>query len=254
MKIKILTVSVLLSITNAMTLVPSYQSSTTKATGQVSGTVVDMNEGRVSSATVTIEGEGLTRSIITAADGTYKIELPVGTYRIKAARTGFCPSRRAAFRALSSSVILNFTLIPCSIVNEITIKNDQYIGEADSYRDPFKEEVFPLVPPKGPSLELLVRYSLRHADQNIVEYRGTLVPYEEHADTPTGSVHREKYLGVTVSYDFLMIHADRVRLDTSTFHLEAEGNVVVENGKQRIYAKRTEVDFKSGEPLIKTMP
>ncbi|MGH9928100.1 MAG: carboxypeptidase regulatory-like domain-containing protein [Pyrinomonadaceae bacterium] len=249
MKIKILTISVLLSMTNAMAFVASHQSSTTKVTGELSGTVVDMNEARVSGATVTIEGEALTRAIATAEDGTYKIELPVGTYRIKAARTGFCPARRAPFRALSStSIILNFTLIPCSIVNDITIKNGQYVGETDRYKDPFKEEVFPLVHPSGASLELLVRYGARQENPEIIEYRGTVVSYDEHADTPTGSIRREKYLGVTFSYDSLMIRADKVQLDPKTFRLEAEGNVVIEDGKRCVTARRALVDLRTDEP------
>jgi len=255
MKIKIRTISVLLSAISAMTFAASHdQSSTSKQTAQLSGTVVDMNKSRVSGATVTVDGEGLTRAVATSEDGTYKIELPAGTYRIKVTRPGFCPARRASLRALSSArVIVNFILIPCPIVNEITIKNDQYVGEKDRYKDPFKEEVFPLVHPSGAPLELLVRYGSRQGNQNLVEYGGTVVPYEEHADTQTGSVRREKYLGVTISYDSLTILADKVRLDPKAFRLEAEGNVVVEDGKRCVQARRAVADLKRDEPLVELL-
>jgi hypothetical protein len=224
---------------------------TARATGEVRGTVIDMNDARVSRATITVEGDGLSRTVATSDDGTYKIELPLGTYRIKATRIGFFPGRRAPFRAVSSaSIILNFTLIPCSIVNEITIKSGQYVGEKDRYEDPFKEEVFPLVHPTGTQLELSVRYGSRQEDQNIVEYRGTVIPYEAHADTPTGSVRRDKYLGVTISYNLLTIRADQVRLDPTTFRLEAEGNVVVEDGKRCDKGRRVVADLKTDEPRV----
>ena len=252
MKIKILTISVLRSMISIIAFTTSYgQSFTPKQTSQLSGTVVDMNESRVSDAAVTVEGEGLTRTVATSEDGTYKINLPVGTYRIKVARTGFCPAHRAPFGALPlSSIILNFTLIPCPIVNEITIKNDQYVGEKDRYKDPFKEEVFPLVHSTGRPLELLVRYGSRQEDQNMIEYRGTVVPYEAHVDTPRGSAHRDKYLGVTLSYNLLTIRADKVRLDSTTFRLEAEGNVVVEDGKRSDKGKRVFADLKTYEPRV----
>ena len=252
MKIKIVLITVLLFVANAMAFAALHrQSPTPKLTGQLSGTVADMNKSRVLGATVTVEGEGLKRAVATAEDGTYKIELLVGTYRIKATRAGFCPARHAPFRVRSStSIILNFTLIPCPIVNDITIKNGQYVGETDRYKDPFKEEVFPLVHPSGASLELLVRYGARQENPEIIEYRGTVVGYDEQADTLTGSIRREKYLGVIFSYDSLMIRADKVQLDPKTFRLQAEGNVVIEDGKRCVTARRALVDLRTDEPRL----
>jgi hypothetical protein len=248
----ILTITVLLSVTHLMAFAASHRlSPTPKQSAQLSGTVQDMNESRVSGATITVEGKGLTQTVATSEDGTYKIELPVGTYRIKANRPGFCPAHRAPFRVLSSdSIILNFTLIPCPIVNELMIKNDRYVGERDRYKDPFKEEVFTVANPTGAPLELLVRYGSRQEDRNILEYRGTAVPYEHQAESAAGSVHREKYLGVTISYNLLAIRADKVRLDPITFRLEAEGNVVIEDGKRCVEGKRVVVDLKRDEPRV----
>ena len=76
MKIKILTISVLRSMISIIAFTTSYgQSFTPKQTSQLSGTVVDMNESRVSDAAVTVEGEGLTRTVATSEDGTYKIKV-----------------------------------------------------------------------------------------------------------------------------------------------------------------------------------
>jgi hypothetical protein len=247
-----LAISLLLSANSAMAVVTSYrQSSITQKTSQLTGTIVDMNLSRVSGVIVTIEGEGMPRTVTTSEDGSYKIDLPIGIYRIKATRPGFCPAHRAPFRALiSAHMILNLTLIPCAIINEITIKNDQYVGEKDGYKDPFKEEVFPLAHPSGAPLELLVRYGSRQSVQSLVEYGGVAVPYEAYAETPTGSVRREKYQGVTATYDALTIRADRVRLDPKTFRLEAEGNVLIEDGKRCAQATRVVAYLKRDEPLV----
>jgi hypothetical protein len=106
-RINIAQITALLLAANAMALAaPHRRSFTGRPTGQVHGTVIDTNGGRVSGAAVTVEGEGLTRAVVTVEDGTYKIELPVGTYRIKAARTGFCLARRAPFQALSSTSMM----------------------------------------------------------------------------------------------------------------------------------------------------
>ena len=95
-----------------------------------------------------------------------------------------------------------------------------------------------------------MRYGSRQEDQNILEYRGTAVPYEAQAETPSGSVHRDKYLGVAISYNLLTIRADKVRLEPKTFQLEAEGNVVVEDGKRRVEGKHVFVDLKRDEPRV----
>lgn len=253
-RIKIAQIIALLFTVNVMTLAALHNRSFIEhARGHVSGTVIDLDEARVSAATITIEGEGLTQSVATADDGTFQFELPVGTYRIRAARTGFCPIRRAPFRTSeSSSIIINFTLIPCPIVNDLTIKNGKYVGETDRYKDPFKEEVFAIASPNA-LLELLVRYGSRQENQNTIEYRGAFVSYES-ASTPNRSARPGKYLGVSISYDSLMIRADKIQLDPKTVRLEAEGNVVVEDGRQRTYGQHTAIHFESGKPIIKTIP
>jgi hypothetical protein len=127
------------------------------------------------------------------------------------------------------------------------------VGETDRYKDQFKEEIFPLAHPMGAPLELLVRYGSRQEDQDIVEYRGAIMVYDQHADTAAGSVHRVKCLGVSISYDLLTIRADKVRLNRTTFRLEAEGNVLIEDGKQAFRTSRALVDLKADEPRVELM-
>lgn len=205
-----------------------HQSATAQTTGQVRGTVVDVNDARVAGATITVEGEGATRAVTTAEDGTYRIELPTGIYRIRVNSRGFCPARRAPFRVQpSTDVMLNFILTACPIVNNITVVNGQYAGETDRYQDPFREEVFRLAHPSGAPLELLLRYKERREDGSIIEYREA-----------------------ALSYDALMIRADKVRLDPRTFRVEAEGNVIVEDGKRCVRARRAVVNLQTGNPSL----
>lgn len=48
-----------------------------------------------------------------------------------------------------------------------------------------------------------------------------------------------------VSFDALTIYADRVRLDSRSSTLEAQGNVVVEDGKRRLKISNAEIDLKA---------
>jgi hypothetical protein len=227
-RINIAQITVLLFAANAMGLAALHHQATAKATGQLRGTVVDTNDARIAGATVTVEGEGVTLAVMTADDGTYKIELPSGIYRIRVNSTGFCPARRAPFRMQpSNTIMLNFNLKVCPIVNGITIVDGQYVGETDRYQDPLREEVIPLAHLSGAPLELLVRYGERREDGNFIDYRGA-----------------------TVSYDALTIRADKVRLNPSTFRLEAESNVFVEDGKRCVRVKRAIVDLRTGEPKL----
>jgi hypothetical protein len=53
-----------------------------------------------------------------------------------------------------------------------------------------------------------------------------------------------------VSYDALAIYADKVRFNRNALELVAEGNVVIEDGVQRIHKQRVHVRFKKGAPEI----
>ncbi|MBC8166362.1 MAG: hypothetical protein H7Y20_10870 [Bryobacteraceae bacterium] len=53
-----------------------------------------------------------------------------------------------------------------------------------------------------------------------------------------------------VSYDALTVYAEKVRFDNSKFILEAQGNVVVEDGEQRIHSNNIMIKFKGGVPEI----
>ena len=208
------------------------------STGHVRGTVFDSNDAVVPNAKVIFEADGLKREVLTNEEGFYVIELPSGVYRVTTDSLGFCASQRAPFRVQpSSDTLINLTLVVCPLAN--ILKYDEagkYAGEECRYIDPFESESFPVTEIPGVLLNLLIRYGKRQEKESILEYQGVRVEN----GVPSG---------VTVSYDVLTLVADRVRFNKQTLILEAEGNVIVEDGKQRIRLASIEINFKVKNPL-----
>jgi hypothetical protein len=206
--------------------------------GRISGTVVDVNESRIAGATVIIERIGFSRAIHTDEDGAYDVGLPTGIYRMKVSSTGFCPIRRAAFKVMPSTVIkFDFTLIVCPIVNNISILDGQYKGETDDYTPPFAEDLLAIDTLALPQPSLLIQFGERALVGNIIQYRGFKSD--------------DKYIGVMASYNLMTLYADKLSFDKEVGLIKAEGNVILEDGKQQVRARRVEIVFKAGEPIIK---
>jgi lipopolysaccharide assembly outer membrane protein LptD (OstA) len=53
-----------------------------------------------------------------------------------------------------------------------------------------------------------------------------------------------------LSYNLMTLYADKVYFDTGNFNLKAEGNVILEDGKQQIRAESLEVRFENGESIL----
>lgn len=207
-------------------------------TSQLTGVVTDTNDARVANATVTITGDRMARTVTTSEDGTYRINLPFGIYRITVKSRGFCLARRAAFRIEALKAMrFDFTLVLCPIVNALKIENGRYKGETDEYQPPFNENEIKL-PSSTPALKLFVQYGRRIKVGSVLRYEGFMI---------VGG----KFLGVTASYNQLTVYADRLRFHKKTLRLEAEGNVLLDDGQQRVQGQRAEVMFKAGEPVVK---
>jgi hypothetical protein len=208
------------------------------SSGHVRGTIFDSNEAVVPNVKVVFEAAGMKREAVTNEEGFYEIELPVGVYRVTTNSMGFCASQRAPFRVRTSSdTLINLTLVVCPLAN--ILKYDEagkYVGEECRYIDPFESESFPVTKMSGIQLDLLIRYGKRQEKESILEYQGAKV---ENGVPP----------GVTVSYDVLTIVADKVRFNKQMLMLEAEGRVVVEDGKQHMKLGKIEIDFKAKQPL-----
>jgi hypothetical protein len=207
---------------------------------------MDIIGARVPNATVIVKGKETTYKVVTGEDGTYEIELPAGIYRISVNELrGFSSTRRAAFYLRpSTTTIFDFTLFsPESVsVNYTGAKYGEVLD--DGPRTGFKYEVFSLSRSAGVPLELMFQYGERKVEGSIIEYKANVISYGE-------SMYGEPYPGVVVSYNLMTIHANKVRFDRNLLNIEAEGNIFIEDGRQRIRAKRAEVQFKASEPIIK---
>ena len=96
----------------------------------ISGKIIDSNNAPVVGATLTatqIE-TGFERTIVANEDGRYKIiELPPGTYKVKASANGFGAKEKVNLITVSGqSVQLDFLLAPADVVAEqiVTIEED----------------------------------------------------------------------------------------------------------------------------------
>ncbi len=204
----------------------------------LTGMVTDVDTNRVAGVQISIEGRGTTRTVVTDKDGLYNIDVPEGVYEIRFKVLGYCPGRRARISAESgTSIVLNFTVIVCSLDDMLVVKNGQYQGEVERYRLPFKEESFFLGSSPSPPLNLLVQFGERQERNGIIEYKGFTI---------SGS----RALNTTVSYNLLTVHADTVCLRKRTLQLQAAGNVVIEDGHNTSRADLVTVEFKSGRPVV----
>lgn len=204
----------------------------------LSGVAVDINEARIAKAKLTIEGLNRTRTVITNDDGSYKVDLLPGLYQIKVSAQGFCPVGRAGFELRpSSNVTMNFVLADCALEYALTFENDKFKGDVDRYKLPFKEESFFLGSQSSPPLNLFVQFGERLESKDVISYKGF-------------KLSGDREVGATLTYNFLTLHADTICLDRSTFHIEAKGNVVVEDGNRTIHGNRVSVKFEDEQVSI----
>ncbi|HXG68751.1 MAG TPA: carboxypeptidase-like regulatory domain-containing protein [Blastocatellia bacterium] len=221
-----------------------------RPTGQVYGVVTDLAEARIPRAEIIVENDRVKYTALTADDGTYRLELPIGTYNISVkGERGFCPARRAPFRVEPESTTkFDFILSVCPIVNKIIVENGKYKGEYCYLRAPLEEEAFLISSSSGTPLSLLIQYGERQQDDLFILYKGfrDSITYSLDGTTQTS----ERWMGVIVSYNTLTVRADVIRFDKKNLHLKAEGNVFVDDGKQRVEAKMVELKFRAGVPQI----
>jgi hypothetical protein len=77
----------------------------------LSGLVLDVGKARIPGAQILVEGNGLRRTVTSADDGSYSIQLPDGKYRVIATKGGFYPSRKKTVRIRANAKLtLDVTL------------------------------------------------------------------------------------------------------------------------------------------------
>ena len=95
----------------APSVIPTETPVAPSATHRLAGAVIDINRDPLAGATVTVRrGEQVVETLKTAADGTYSVSLPAGTYEVTASHTGHTTRTRSA--KLEADLSLSFGPTP----------------------------------------------------------------------------------------------------------------------------------------------
>ena len=225
---------------------PPAPSSTTQQTALVRGVLTDFLTGAgVGGATVLFESAGKTQTVVTAKDGSYEAELPIDVYRITARRMTYCSARRAAVHIGSlSETKFNFTLVPCATQEVGILSNGRYAGEETREVNPFHYDSFKV------RSELLLRFGTKREDQRFIHYQGTKIKYLVWNRNSKESKDEYTYVGVMLSYDLLTVYADNIKLGKESFEIEAQGNVIVEDGSKRTRGSAVRIKLRGDKPII----
>ena len=202
-------------------------------TGKVQITSLNLKEEIVPFIDVVIEGNGIRRELRTKGVGDeYEhaglVELPVGIYRVTTRKGVYFDFHRAPFR-VQPGTVTNINISPVLHVRTQELMSDgsdRYLLSPKPAYDVYS------VPHSDNAISIMVRYDKKRKRGEYVDYGGG----------------RE----VMVSYDALAIYADKIRFDRKTFTLTASGDVIVEDGTQRIKANSVTVRFKNGTPEVTT--
>lgn len=212
-------------------LLGSINLTAAQQTGRVQITSLNLNDEIMPFIEVLIEGNGIRRELAFKGTGEeYEqgglVELPVGLYRVTSRNTNYFDFRRASFRIQPGRVTrINVYPLRAVLAQMLTSNGrDRYLTAPKPRYDLYSV-------PHGPDKEsgMLVRYDKKHK-------RGEYVNYSE----------------AMVSYDALAIYAPKIRFDRKQFTLTAEGNVILEDGTQRIKVNSVTVRFKNGAPEVTT--
>ena len=195
------------------------------------GAVADSSGAVVPGAKVVLKSDVASYSALTAVDGTYQIQLPIGRYLIDVRKAGFC-YQRAPFRLLASAVLtIDAVVTPCVIADVVTIENGKGTAR-DELRPAYKVESVVIPDSSSQPLELLITYASREEDAGITNYTGNGAPE------------------VVATYDNLTVYARRVRFDRKALRIYAEGKVIVEDGTGRSTGERAVLTLGLGKATV----
>lgn len=218
----------------------AYSQSPSNTQANLGGVVVDINQARIVNAKVILESGGQTTTVATKDDGSFEVRLLPGVYKAKVVATGFCPLTRANFELRSSdNVTLNFVLSDCALEHALTFEKDRFKEESARYKLPFKEESIDLL--SALSLKLVVHFGKRSEKDGIIEYRGF-------------ELSNARPVGVTATYNHITLQADIIRFERNSLRMEAHGNVLVEDGKQKLRGNSAIVKLTNEHPQIDVRP
>lgn len=227
-------------------LSPSYAQSTNlegQPTGKVQFNVLMPNDVLIPFLYAVIEGENIRKEIPLSVDDiddkANLVELPAGIYQVSSRNSNYYAFQRAPFRVNAGMVtkINVFPLIRVQVQMLMADGSDKY-----EFAPKPKYDSFPVPNSPHPTLTMLIRYDEKRKRRNFIEYTSKVCEFR---GSPEAVVR-----GIMISYDAFTVYADKVRFDNKTYILEAQGNVVIEDGKQRIKANNAVIKFKDGVPEV----
>jgi hypothetical protein len=189
---------------------------------RVEGVLVDINDARIWSGTLTFE-TGVHEYISqTGTDGTYSIKLKPGTYLVTVKSQGFCTIRRAAFVLQKhSSLRFDFQMWVCPSDSEFV-----QFAELDEV----------------PRTHLKPLIQFAHED-----LQGDLQRFHGPSTNDDGTGHARKYPAV-FTFNLLRVQADEILYDSSAHLLTASGHVAWEDGTQTGAGNNVEIKLDGLKP------
>lgn len=191
--------------------------------GQVKGVVTDIQGARIPESKVVFEdaiGKLQTKG---NEAGEYSMDLPIGVYSVTVSSPWFCNFRRFAFQVKPNAQ---------TTLNAALRAFGTHVGCGNT-------ESFEMVKADtGEPTFIRIQYGERKVDKEKIEYKRV-------SDGDFGDEE------LVVLYDGITIRAEKIWLNKSSKYLEAEGDVVIEQGRQVIKVKRAEFDYNAKNPIVR---
>lgn len=180
---------------------------------------------------ILVEGQNLKRRYSLGV-AEFAVALPPGIYQITATCNNFYPYRRSPLQVKSGEII-RINLLPALRILSVADGIDEKGAfEKYQYAPQVRYESFLSSITSALTPQLLIRFDQRTRRSGYTEYTSKL------------------NTTLMASYDALSIFADKIRFDEKSAVLEAEGDVVFENGKTRTRHSSLRIRFANGQAVI----
>ena len=186
--------------------------------------LVDVNDARISNATITLTSESGSFTASKQGNFTYLAAVRPGTYRLEARSPGFCRVRRADF-LLGEHAAVQFRMQMWVCGSHLPL-----VQYAELVEEP------------GSHLKPLVLYGSRDESSGIDRFRG---PY----DYNDGTGHQRQYPTI-FTFNLISIQAEEIEYDSLHRKITARGNVLWQDGNGSGDGARVELKLDGLQPKI----
>jgi hypothetical protein len=214
------------------------QSKSSGKSARLSGVVVDARQVPIYQALVALEklggsGKGVIKTTVTDLEGNFQFTLQPGWYKVNVTRSAFHNSFRPPFElAPNASLNFTFTLIP-----QIIMDTEGRTPEKSDLSDVgYQSQTYPSGSKKD-FCELSVFFGRAKEGDDHMEYEGFIW-----TDFST-RIRETVNMSAVANFNRLTVSADKIRVNKRSLGVEAEGNVIVDDGYTRKRGNRGSVDF-----------